>query len=80
MKTNRKLARDYIVNADRPTFLNTVYKAKVTPRQKTILYKKYLDGYSNVMISMEMSLSIETVRDELQKSYDQISHCLLPAV
>ena len=56
-----------------------VYKAKVTPRQKQILYRRFLDGYSNVMVSMEMNIAVETVRNELRASYEQIYHALYEA-
>lgn len=79
MLAKRKAVRDYLLKADRPTFLELVYKAKVTPRQKQILYRRFLDGYSNVMVSMEMNIAVETVRNELRASYEQIYHALYEA-
>lgn len=72
MFANRKTARDYLLKADRQKFLETVYMAKVTPRQKKILYMRFLDGYSNIMVSIELNIAIETVRNEIRSAYEQI--------
>lgn len=79
MLKNRMEARKYLRKSNRPDFLETVYRAKVTPRQKDILYKKFLDGYSNVEISMKLSISVETVRDELAAAYDLLFRYLFTA-
>ena len=76
MLPNRKSARDFLLRTDRPTFLEVVYKAKVTPRQKDILYRKYLDNKSNIQIAEELFTSIETVRNELAVAHDHIYNYL----
>ena len=76
MLPNRKSARDFLLHTDRPTFLEVVYKAKVTPRQKDILYRKYLDNKSNIQIAEELFTSIETVRNELAVAHDHIYNYL----
>lgn len=76
MRYKRKRAREFLLSADRKTFLNVVYGAKVSPRQKEILYKKFLDGFSNTKISMEMFISVETVRRELSIAYDLLFNYL----
>lgn len=71
--------RDYLRNSNRPDFLEVVYRSKVTPRQRDILYKKFLDGMSNIQIAFEMNISVETVRDELAAAYDLLFRYLFTA-
>lgn len=79
MLPKRKFARDYLEQIDRPKFLEIVYKAKVTPRQKEFLYARFLDGLNNYRIAMEDNVSVETVRDDLRSAYDKIYNYLLSA-
>lgn len=76
MKNKRKQARDFLLHADRSTFLDAVYKSKVTPRQKEILYRHFLDGQDNGFIADALAVSVETVRTELQKAYDLVFNYL----
>jgi len=76
MQYKRKCAREFLLSADRKTFLNAVYGAKVSPRQKEIIYRKFLDGCSNTKISMELFISVETVRKELSTAYDLLFNYL----
>lgn len=77
MLHNRKVARDFMLNTDRPTFLEIVYRAKVTPRQREILYCKFLDGHDNNFIADKLIVCPATVRNELEKAYDLLFKYLI---
>lgn len=76
MLKTRKQAREFLKQADRKTFLDIVYMAKVTPREKEILYRHFLDGQDNGYIADILCMSGETVKAELQRAYDLIFNYL----
>ena len=81
MLNHRRKAKEYLEGADRPTFLETVYKAKVTPVQKEILYLALLDKKSRGYIGDVIGLTEDAVNHEIGKAYDlifsYISHTVL---
>lgn len=70
MLKKRRLARAFLCSSDRKTFLDVVYNAKVSPRQKQILYRHLLDDKDCGFIADELAVSVETVKKDLQKAYD----------
>lgn len=70
MLSKRKITRSFLISTDRPTFLEIVYRAKVSPRQKEILYLKFLDGHDNNFIADKLIVCPATVRNNLEKAYD----------
>lgn len=72
MLFNRRIARNFLLAQDRPTFLDIVYKAKVTPIQKEILYLSLLDQHDHWFIADKLGLEKTTVDHQIGKAYDLI--------
>lgn len=80
MLFERKVARSFLLAQDRPTFLEIVYKAKVTPIQKQILYMDLLDDKDHRYIADELGLTETTVNHQIGKAYDLIYRYILNTV
>ena len=72
MLLTRRVARSFLLAQDRPTFLDIVYKAKVTPIQKEILYLSLLDQQDHYFIADKLGLEKTTVDHQIGKAYDLI--------
>ena len=72
MLTHRKTARAFLFSQDRPTFLEIVYRAKVSPAQKEILYKHILDEKELALIGDEIGLTENRVSHLAAEAYDLI--------
>ena len=72
MLLTRRVARNFLLSADRPTFLDIVYKAKVTPEQKEMLYLSLLDQHDHWFIADKLGLEKTTVDHQIGKAYDLI--------
>lgn len=80
MLPRRKFARAFLLSQDRPNFLEIVYKAKVTPMQKEIIYMALLDKKDHGYIGDILGLTRTTVDHELGKAYDLIYRYILNTV
>ena len=74
MLLHRRIAKDYLKHQDRPTFLEIVYKSKVTPTQRDILYHDILDRMDHQDIGDIVGLTENSVNHEVGKAYDLIYH------
>ena len=72
MLFTRRIARDYLLAQDRPTFLEIVYKSKVTPTQKQILLMDLLDEKDHYFIGDTLGMAKTTVDHQIGKAYDLI--------
>ena len=72
MLSNRTAAKEYLKQQDRPHFLEIVYKAKVTPIQKQILYMALLDKKDHGYIGDMVGLTRNSVDHEIGCAYDAI--------
>lgn len=72
MLLSRRIARDFLLSQDRPHFLDIIYKAKVTPTQKQILYMDLLDEKDHYFIGDTIGLSKTTVDHQIGKAYDLV--------
>lgn len=72
MLPRRKFARAFLLSSDRPKFLEIVYKAKVTPTQKQILYLDLLDDISHRDIGDQVGLTEGRVNHIIGEAYDKI--------
>ena len=72
MLLSRRIARDFLLSQDRPHFLDIIYKAKVTPLQKQILYMDLLDDKDHRFIADELGVTETTVNHQIGKAYDLV--------
>lgn len=72
MLPHRTKAKNYLKKQDRPHFLEIVYKAKVTPTQKEILYMAILDRKDHGYIGDMIGLTRNVVDHEIGYAYDAI--------
>lgn len=72
MLLRRKTTRSFLFSQDRPTFLEIVYKSKVSPTQKEILYRHILDGKELAFIGDEIGLTENRVSHLAAEAYDLI--------
>lgn len=72
MLFNRRIARNFLLAQDRPTFLEIVYKSKVTPIQRDILYMSLLDQQDHYFIADKLGLEKTTIDHQIGKAYDLI--------
>lgn len=77
MLVHRKITRDFLFLQDRPTFLEIVYRAKVSPSQKDILYMHILDEKDLCFIGDTLGLTENRVSHKLSKAYDIIYNYLI---
>lgn len=72
MLAHRKLARDYLSKQDRDTFIDIIYKSKVTPLQKEILYMEFLDDKDHRFIGDTVGLTENRINHRFGEAYDVI--------
>lgn len=73
MKYARKQARKWLAHALRGQFDEVLYQAKLTPRQLKIITMKFIEGLCNYQIAAALSVSPETIRDEVAQAYDRVA-------
>ena len=73
MKRTRKLAKKWLKCALRVEFDEALRQAKLTPRQLKITTMKYIEGLLNYQIAAALSVSPETIRDEMALVYDRVA-------
>lgn len=71
MDNKRHQVRKWLEESLDDEFESFIKKAKLTPRQTTILRLKIQNGLFNYQISREIDLSTEKIRDELRIVYDR---------
>ena len=76
MDAGRKATRNWLIESAATPFDEIVKEAKITPLQKRIIYARFVEGKSRVEISLEQNISVECVRDQIAKAYDNISNVL----
>lgn len=71
MDNKRYKVRKWLEESLDDEFESFIKKAKLTPRQITILRLRIKDGLFNYQISRKIHLSTEKIRDELRIVYDR---------
>lgn len=77
MLLHRRAARDFLLEQDRPTFLEIVYRAKVTPTQRDIIYMDLLDYKSHREIGDDIGLTENRVSHIVGEAYDKVFNYLI---
>ena len=72
MLPHRKLTREFLTKQDRETFLDIVYKAKLSPKQKEILFMDLLDDQDHYFIGDTVGLTKGTIDHKTGPIYDLI--------
>lgn len=76
MDKKRKDARRWLVNSTEEEFESFINKAKLTPRQTEVLKLKIIKNLLNYQIAAKLSVSIETVKNELSRIFDRADKLL----
>lgn len=72
MDIDRKKTRRWLIRATKTPFYKVMEEAKLTPLQQSIIRDRFLLGKSNIEIALNNHVSIETIRNELAKAYDNL--------
>lgn len=72
----RKRTRQWLINASRQDFEDIIYRAKITPRQQTIIEMRILKNIEIFRIAQTLNLSERAVQADIKKAYDLISNIL----
>ena len=72
MDIDRKKTRRWLIKAPKTPFCKVVEEAKLTPFQQSIIRDRFMLGKSNIEIAIKNHVSIETIRNELAKAYDNL--------
>lgn len=77
MNITRRLTRKWLIQSTRTEFYKALDEYKVTPFQRLILVERFIHDKSNILISIENHVSLETVRTEMAKAYDHLKGVIL---
>lgn len=78
MLFHRRITRDFLLyKTDKKEFLDILYKAKITPRQREILLLKLLDKQDYRYISDMVFVTEHQIKKDIEGAYDLIYHYLL---
>lgn len=72
----RKRTRQWLINASRQDFEDIIYRAKITPRQQTIIEMRILKNIEIFKIAQTLNLSERAIQTDIKKAYDLISNIL----
>ena len=73
MDNNRKEIREWLDSASQTDFYMMLEEAKLTPRQKAVMIKKFQENKFNYSIAEELNVAPETVRNEIARIYEKCS-------
>ena len=76
MDAVRKQTRQWLIDASRQDFEDVIYKAKITPRQQTIIEMRILKNIEIFKIAQILNLSERAIQVDIKKAYDLISNIL----
>lgn len=76
MDAVRKQTRQWLIDANRRDFEDIIYKAKITPRQQTIIEMRILKNIEIFKIAQTLNLSERAIQADIKKAYDLISNIL----
>lgn len=77
MDIQLKNARDWLNVSCKRSFYAVLEEAKITPRQMQICELKFVKGYMNYQIAMELNISTKTVDREISTAYKAINNVLM---
>lgn len=77
MDDHRKQARDWLHSSTLTQYEEVTKEAKLTPKQKDILDKYILKGYTQQQIAYETFEDIASIKRALHTTYDKIFNALL---
>lgn len=77
MKTARKQVRECLIKSTKTLFYKIIDEAKISEFQRRILVDRFVYNKSNVQISLENHVSLETVRNHIGKAYDNIKGVIM---
>lgn len=77
MKDTHKRVRDKLIEADTEKYNRIIEKAKLTPRQKTIITEAICDDMFIWEIAGSIGFSESTVKKELQRIYEKLVNLVL---
>lgn len=73
MKSARAKAKAWLECSAREEFDVMLYRAKLTPRQKSIVTLRYCEGLFNYQIAGRLNVSPETIRNEIAAAHDKVA-------
>ena len=77
MKDTHKRVRDKLIEFDTEKYNRIIEKAKLTPRQKTIITEAICDDMFIWEIAVSIGFSESTVKKELQRIYERLVNIVL---
>lgn len=72
MKKSKKEARIWLNNLTKTKFNVVVEELKLTPEQKEIMRLKFLNGFDNMRISIEMNKCVDCISMQLRNIYERV--------
>lgn len=72
----RKRTRYWLIRADRESFDDIIYKAKITPRQQKILKMRFVDDLEIFKIAQRLNLSETRIQTDCRRAYILIGNVL----
>lgn len=76
MRTNRRLARNYLDDSSLTNFWDIVREAKILKQDYQILEARFVDGDSIVEISQKYGYTEEKINRVIATAYDKVSRLL----
>lgn len=71
MDKERKEARDFLKICNIEEFNILIEKIKITPRQKDVARRIFVNGEDEITVSLEMNIHVSTVRRDLITVYNK---------
>lgn len=72
MKKSKKEARIWLNNLTKTKFNIVLEELKLTPEQKDIMRLKFLNGFDNMRISIEMNKCVDCISMQLRNIYERV--------